>query len=64
MYYSKSKREWLDESQMNSTHLLNALLKAEQDGYSSDALRAEVLRRMEGKPVSVTIGGITVTVNA
>jgi hypothetical protein len=61
MHYSSSKREWMNETDMNHVHLVNAYDKAILGGGPAGNLRAEILRRL-AEPITFTVGSKTVTI--
>jgi hypothetical protein len=54
MYYSKSKKKWLHEHEMNHVHLLNAYRAGVAMLDEHDGLRAEIIDRMAPHHAQVT----------
>jgi hypothetical protein len=78
MYYSKSRKQWINPVEMHDIHLVNALARGVYSVNESDSIKDEILRRMAqelklgGKPgaqyidargpVTITVGDVTITI--
>ncbi len=59
VYYSASRKQWVDVTKMTNYHLVNALAKGNWTEGERDALRLEILRRI-GQPTGETTRPTTV----